>query len=112
MTQIKSIQKIENKSLNGFAGNLQVLLEDIGEYKKLGYDIVILADNPRKATNLLNILKENKIRATLDEKQAGKEVPLICIGSLNSGIELGECGLCILTERAAVIHKKRKTQKI
>jgi len=101
------------KQLPGYGLSLEAAEEDLREYLREDYAVVVLASSKRRADQLQQSLRERKIRVAVDYDlhdlpEAGDII--IAVGSLGSGLEFPSAKTAILTEGAApTLRKKAKT---
>ena len=109
----KALLNITVKQLPGYGLSLEAAQEDLTQYAKQGFSVVVLAGSTRRADQLQALLREHKIRAALDYDlhdlpQSGQII--IAVGSLAAGLEYPDIRLAILSEGTpAPIKKRRKT---
>lgn len=102
------------RQLPSMSLSLDATEEDLWQYRREGFSVLILAGSERRADQLQSMLRERKLRVSVDYglhalPEAGDIV--ICVGSLSAGLEFPSGKLAILTEASAgpAIKQKRKT---
>jgi len=110
----RSLLSLLVKQLPSMTLSIDVAEEDLWQYRKEGYAVVILAGSERRADQLQSMLRERKLRTSLDYglhalPSAGDIV--IAVGSLSSGLDFPSAKLAILTEgdTTPAVRKVRKS---
>ena len=89
------------KQLPSYGGSSQTAADDIAHYRNLGYRVVVLAGDMRRARILCEFLDGHGIHAAADEHPDALPEPGQCLvtpGSLSAGIEFPYARLAILTD--------------
>ena len=89
------------KQLPSYGGSSQTAADDITHYQNLGYRVVVLAGDLRRARILCEFLAGHGIRAAAAEHPDALPEPgqcLVTAGSLSAGIEFPYARLAILTD--------------
>jgi transcription-repair coupling factor (superfamily II helicase) len=99
------------KQLPGYGLSLEAAQEDLLDYRREGYSVVVLAGSQRTADQLQARLREQKLRVAVD--YGLHDLPesgdiLIAVGSLAAGLEFPAGRFAILSEGAAPSAKKRR----
>ena len=102
------------KQLPGYGLSMEAAEEDLLEYRREGYSVVVLAGSQRTADQLQARLREKKLRVAVD--YGLHDLPdegdiLIAVGSLAAGLEFPSGKFAILSEGAALAGKKRSQKK-
>ncbi|MET0017498.1 transcription-repair coupling factor [Oscillibacter sp.] len=112
----RALVNLTTKQLPSYGGSLETAAEDLKHYRTLGYGVLILCGGEARAKNLLRLLEERDIPATLDLKNAAMpaagEVRLTA-GALSAGSEWPQLRLAVLTEGqlAPSARKQKKPKK-
>lgn len=97
----RAILGVSCKQLPSYGGSLDTALDDVRHYLSQSYRVVLLAGDRRRAEILEARLKEEGLRAILDEELEKLPRPGTCavsIGALSAGMELPETRLAVLTD--------------
>ncbi len=110
----KTMCSISAKQLPSYAGNAQAAAEDVKLYLRLGYRVVILAGDLRRAGVLQEYFREHQIPALLQEKL--EQLPkngacTISVGAISAGIEYPGLKLTILTDAQLLHTGKRRAAR-
>lgn len=112
--KIKNIINFAAKTMHLFLGNMQVLAEEITNWKKKHCSIVLLMGNQERAVNLLHSLKKYDINAVYLEEVDREVKPgnvIVAVGQLSGGLELMGARLVVITEREIYGQRKKTKQK-
>ena len=109
------------KQLPSYGGSSQTAADDIAHYQNLGYRVVVLAGDMRRARILCEFLDGHGIHAAAAEHPDALPEPgqcLVTAGSLSAGIEFPYARLAILTDTQIAAsglrrakHKNKRTAK-
>lgn len=110
----RSLVSLLVRQLPSMSLSLDTTEEDLWQYRREDYSVVILAGSERRADQLQSMLRERKLRVSVDyglHDLPGAGDIVICVGALSAGLEFPSGKLAILTEANAgpAIKKKRKT---
>ena len=97
----RTMVSLTAKQLPSYGGSSQTAADDITHYQNLGYRVVVLAGDLRRARILCEFLDGHGIRATAAEHPDALPEPgqcLVTAGSLSAGIEFPYAKLAILTD--------------
>jgi transcription-repair coupling factor (superfamily II helicase) len=109
----KGLLALNVKQLASYGGSLEVAAGDMEQYRSGGWGVLVLCSSKTRAENLLRLLTDRDLPATLDLEGAAMPAPgelRISLGSLSAGWELPQLKLALLTEGllAAPGRKKRR----
>ncbi len=110
----RSLISILIRQLPSMSLSLDATEEDLLQYRREEFAVLILAGSERRADQLQTLLRERKLRVSVDYGLHDLPSPgdiVICVGALSAGLEFPSGKLAILTEAnaAPAIKKKRKT---
>ena len=97
----RAMVSLTAKQLPSYGGSSQTAADDITHYQHLGYRVVVLAGDLRRARILCEFLDGHGIRAAAAEHPDALPEPgqcLVTAGSLSAGIEFPYAKLAILTD--------------
>ena len=97
----RAMVSLTAKQLPSYGGSSQTAADDITHYQNLGYRVVVLAGDLRRARILCEFLDGHGIRAAAAEHPDALPEPgqcLVTAGSLSAGIEFPYARLAILTD--------------
>lgn len=107
----KKLLSFTVKQLPGYGLSLDAAQEDLLQYRKEGYSVVVLAPTEKGADRLQAMLREQKIRVHLDyglHELPGPSDITIAQGALSSGLEFPTAKFAVLAEGAAPAPKKKR----
>ncbi|KAF5071016.1 Transcription-repair-coupling factor [anaerobic digester metagenome] len=110
----KHLVNLTTKQLPSYGGSLETAAEDLKHYRTAEYGVLILCGGEARAKNLLRLLEERDIPATLDLKNAAMPAPgevRLTAGALSAGSEWPQLHLAVLTE-GQLTPTARKRQKL
>lgn len=99
--EARTLVSLTAKQLPSYGGSSQTAADDIAHYRNLGYRVVVLAGDMRRARILCEFLDGHGIHAAADEHPDALPEPGQCLvtpGSLSAGIEFPYARLAILTD--------------
>ena len=99
--EARTLVSLTAKQLPSYGGSSQTAADDIAHYRNLGYRVVVLAGDLRRARILCEFLDGHGIHAAADEHPDALPEPGQCLvtpGSLSAGIEFPYARLAILTD--------------
>ena len=107
---------INARQLSSYGGSLETAVTDLEHYRNTGSAVLVLCGGEVRAKNLLRLLEERGIPATLDLKGTTMPKPgelRITVGALSAGCEWPALKLAVLTEGqlTAPTQKKLKLKK-
>ena len=97
----RSLLSIPVKQLSSYGGSIETAAADLEQYRSAGYAVLVLCGGETRCRNLLRLLEERGISASLD--LAGEGMPQagevrLSVGALSFGAEYPRLRLAILTE--------------
>ena len=111
------IFSIPTRQTVSYNDKLELLVDDMNEYKKTGYSVVLLCDNEIMAKNMRNLLEQNGIMSvvTKGESPVSPNMPLIMFGVQLSGYELQNTktavlSLCAYSTGHSAVQQRRKSK--
>ena len=99
--EVRTLVSLTAKQLPSYGGSSQTAADDIAHYQNLGYRVVVLAGDMRRARILCEFLDGHGIHAAAAEHPDALPEPgqcLVTAGSLSAGIEFPYARLAILTD--------------
>lgn len=99
--EARTLASLTAKQLPSYGGSSQTAADDIAHYQNLGYRVVVLAGDMRRARILCEFLDGHGIHAAAAEHPDALPEPgqcLVTAGSLSAGIEFPYARLAILTD--------------
>ena len=99
--EARTLVSLTAKQLPSYGGSSQTAADDIAHYRNLGYRVVVLAGDLRRARILCEFLDGHGIHAAAAEHPDALPEPGQCLvtpGSLSAGIEFPYARLAILTD--------------
>lgn len=96
-------------------GKIELLVEELKNWIKQRYAVLILLSNEEKAMRLQQLLEDNELRSTwiADRYQADSAQIYLALGTLAQGAQFMHSRLVIITENEIFQnHKKRTTKKM
>ena len=99
--EARTLVSLTAKQLPSYGGSSQTAADDIAHYQNLGYRVVVLAGDMRRARILCEFLDGHGIHAAAAEHPDALPEPgqcLVTAGSLSAGIEFPYAKLAILTD--------------
>ena len=99
------------RQLPFFGNSLDAAADDLAQYVRAGYAVVLCCPSERRAVNLQSMLREKKIRAGLDLKLARLPKPgqvVLTISGLSGGMDWPVLRFALLSEGAAVPTRRVK----
>ena len=106
---------LECKSIPPIMGKIELLVEELKNWIKQRYAVLILLSNEEKAMRLQQLLEDNELRSTwiADRYQADSAQIYLALGTLAQGAQFMHSRLVIITENEIFQnHKKRTTKKM
>ena len=97
----RAICGVTVKQLSSYGGSIQTAMDDISHYLSLGFRVVVLAGDGRRAAMLGEFLENHDVPAYVQENPEALPAPGKCfvtVGSLSSGLEYPHSQLAILTD--------------
>ncbi len=110
----KRMHTLGARSLNGFNGNEELMLETLNYYKKNLYRTIILAGTPERAQRFCRRLEDDEIACSYQPILS--EIPnrgtiTVCGGAINRGFEYPLIQTVIIGDREIFGGEKRKKKK-
>ena len=106
---------INARQLSSYGGSLETAVTDLEHYRNTGSAVLVLCGGEVRAKNLLRLLEERGIPATLDLKGTTMPKPgelRITVGALSAGCEWPALKLAVLTEGQLTAPAMRKRQRV
>ena len=106
----RSLLSVTTKQLPGYGRNFEALTEDLRQYQKEDFSVVVLASSERRAENLQSMLREQKIYAHLDFTLHDLPEPgriVLAAGGLTSGLEYPAARVAVLAEGVSSSLRKK-----
>ncbi|MBR2668061.1 MAG: transcription-repair coupling factor [Oscillospiraceae bacterium] len=97
------------RQLPSFANSLDVAADDLAQYVRAGYAVVICCPSEKQAVNLHAMLREKKIRAGLDltlKKLPGPGQVMLTVSGLSGGMDYPVLHFALLSEGSAAPRRK------
>ncbi len=111
----RSILQAAGKQLPSYGGSTETALEDVRRYLGLGFRVVVLTQDERRAGLLADISKKNGVDRCADcrRQAAAQGRCAVAVGALSSGLELTDAALAVLTDTQMLggglrRHKRKK----
>lgn len=110
----KKILSFPSRSMHPFHGKLDLLAEEIRQWKSRGYAIVILSGNEERGLQLVKDLQDFDVLASF-HKDFYREIQpgevFILPGSIYKGLEYPEIKVTIISDQEIFSNKKKKGKK-
>ena len=111
----RGLTAVNAKQLSSYGGSLETAVTDLEHYRSAGSAVLMLCGGETRARNLLRMLEDRGIPATLDLKGAAMPAPgevRISLGALSAGSEWPALHLAVLTEGQLSAPAVRRRQKL
>lgn len=103
---------LKARSVQQFFGQMELLKAETSRWQAAGQTVVILVSSEKRRQKLTEMFNENQIKYLLTEAdQLEKGQLQLVIGQLESGFELPEANLVVLTENELFAKRARKQAK-
>ena len=102
------------RQLAGYGIRFETLAEDLAQYRKEGFAVVVLTPSRRKAEALLSMLQEGNLHPALDEHLSALPGPgdlTLAVGGLSAGLDFPDGKFAILSEGEALPPRKPRARK-
>ena len=102
------------RQLAGYGIRFETLVEDLTQYQKEGFAVVVLTPNRRKAEALQTMLREKGLAPALDEHLPTLPQPgelTLAVGGLSAGLDFPDGKFAILSEGEALPPRKPRARK-
>ncbi len=102
------------RQLAGYGISFESLTEDLRQYQKEDFAVVVLTSSRRKADSLQAMLREKKVYAAVDELLHALPEPgqiTIAVGGLSAGFDFPDGKFAVLSEGTALPPRKARTRK-
>ena len=102
------------RQLSGYGIRFESAIEDLKQYQKEDFSVVVLTSSRRKAEALQAMLREKKVYAALDENLHDLPQPgriTIAVGGLSAGFDFPDGKFALLTEGEALPPRKTRPRK-
>ena len=114
--QIKNRYNFQVKNLNSYQNSFELLIKDLGRWKKEGYRVVLLSASRTRTSRLAGDLREYDLKAyCADEGQQEIQVKpgeiLVTYGKLHRGFEYPLIKFLVITEGDMFGGEKKKRRK-
>ena len=99
------------RQLTGYGISFQALTDDLRQYLREDYAVVVLAASRRKADALQSMLREEKLYAAVDETLHQLPEPgriLLAVGELSAGFDFPDGRFAVLAEGTALQPDRRR----
>lgn len=109
----KTLTSIPAKQLPSYAGSIKTAAEDVSAYLKQDYSVVVLAGDMRRAELLQSFLKENGIRAYVQEtleKIPERGYCTISVGGMSAGMEYPGIRLAVISDMQLLRVREHKSR--
>ena len=103
------------RQLSGYGMSLDTVTEDLQNYQREGFSVILLTSSRRKGESLQAMLREKKVYAALDENLHDLPEPgriTIAVGGLSAGFDYPDGKVAVLAEGAALPPRKSKARKV
>ena len=103
------------RQLSGYGMSLDTVTEDLQNYQREGFSVILLTSSRRKGESLQAMLREKKVYAALDENLHDLPEPgriTIAVGGLSAGFDYPDGKVAVLAEGSALPPRKAKTRKV
>ena len=111
----KAVLPFTARQLTGYGVSFQAVTEDLRQYLREDYAVVVLTGSRRKADALQSMLREEKLYAAVDETLHALPEPgriLLSVGGLSGGFDFPDGKFAVLAEGSApAAPRKRRTSK-
>lgn len=110
----KEIIEIDTKGLVSYNNSFEALVKDIGERIKKKYKVVVLSPSSTRGKRLAADLKDNDIMAYYSDNPDKTLKPgevVVLRGRMESGFEISECKLTVISEGDIFTSKELKKRK-
>ncbi len=105
---------ITARQLSGYGIRFESAIEDLKQYQKEDFSVVVLTSSRRKAEALQAMLREKKVYAAMDENLHDLPEPgriTIAVGGLSAGFDFPDGKFALLTEGEAPPPRRTKTRR-
>ncbi|MDR2833060.1 MAG: transcription-repair coupling factor, partial [Streptococcaceae bacterium] len=103
------VHNFTSHQMQQFFGQMPLVKAEVDRWRKLGYTVVLLADNEERQSKLENLLHDWDIQATLVQNSALLENQTqITIGQAQTGFEFIDAKLIVLSEKDMFNRKTKK----
>ncbi|MBE5945333.1 MAG: transcription-repair coupling factor [Lachnospiraceae bacterium] len=109
----KSQVSMSSKGLISYNNSFEALMSDILKWKKKEYKIVILSPSGTRGKRIVADLKQNDVPAHFseDKKEIKSGEIVVSIGRLETGFEIPDCKLVVISEGDIFTSKELKKRK-
>lgn len=104
---------ITSKSLISYNNSFEQLMHDLNAWKKKGYTAIILSPSGTRGRRIAKDLRDNDVMATFVEDRSKKINTgiTVTVGRMESGFELPECKLVVISEGDIFTSKELRKRK-
>ncbi|CQR47480.1 Transcription-repair-coupling factor [Paraliobacillus sp. PM-2] len=112
-TTPQNIVNLSCRAMQQFHGQMHVLQNEIGRWKKSDYSIIVMTPNAERAEKVQSILQDYKMESQIMDNDTALPVQniTIMISELTGGFELPLHKLAIITEKELFKKTAKKTSK-
>jgi transcription-repair coupling factor (superfamily II helicase) len=109
--QPENIINVTCRTMQDFHGQINVLKNEIHRWGKSQLAVVFLSENDERAKRMVNVFEDYGITAEFVEAETPPTPGRlhVMVGQLDSGFELPQQKLVVVTEKEVFAHKARKT---
>ncbi|MBR5534646.1 MAG: transcription-repair coupling factor, partial [Ruminiclostridium sp.] len=103
------------RQLSGYGMSLDTVTEDLQNYQREDFSVILLTSSRRKGESLQAMLREKKVYAALDENLHDLPEPgriTIAVGGLSAGFDYPDGKVAVLAEGSALPPRKSKAKKV
>lgn len=110
----ENIVNFVTKNMQNFHGQINLLLDEVARWKKNNINVIFIAADQERAKRLQRVLFDYGLEADILSGSIGEISlrPIILIGNLQAGFEMGSIHLALITEGEVFSQKNRKTRRI
>ncbi|MBR2490288.1 MAG: DEAD/DEAH box helicase, partial [Ruminiclostridium sp.] len=109
------LRSLTARQLSGYGMSLDTVIEDLQNYQREGFSVILLTSSRRKGESLQAMLREKKVFAALDENLHDLPEPgriTIAVGGLSAGFDYPDGKAAVLAEGSALPPRKSKARKV
>lgn len=102
-----------SKGLVSYNNSFEQLMNDLNDWKKKGYTTIILSPSGTRGRRIAKDLRDNDVMATFmeDRMRTVSGGIVVTVGRMESGFELPECKLVVISEGDIFTSKELKKRK-
>lgn len=112
--QYNAIFNFTTKTTLSFHGKPEYLIDDLTEWNKKGYTVVILAGNRRRGENIAGYIKDKGFKAEYKENASDFKEKGITVtgGNMQKGFEYPDIGFVLISDHEIFDDSRKKRRKI